>query len=39
MKKTNRERLEEFGEVCSYEKSCKECDMRDKCTQDIDENY
>lgn len=37
--KTNREILEEFGEGCSYEKTCEECDMKYKCTQDIVENY
>jgi hypothetical protein len=37
--KTNREKLKEFGEACSYAKPCEECDMRSKCSQDITKNY
>ena len=34
---TNRERLEALGEGCSYEKPCDECEVKDKCTQEIEE--
>lgn len=35
--KTNREKLEELGEVCSYEKTCDQCEVKEKCTKDIEE--
>ena len=37
--KSNREILEQMGEGCSYNKTCEECEVKEKCKKDIDENY
>lgn len=34
---TNREKLETLGEGCSYEKNCDECEVKEKCAQEIEE--
>lgn len=34
---TNRERLENIGEGCSYEKHCDQCEVKEQCSQEIEE--
>lgn len=37
-KKTNRQKLEAMGEGCSYEKPCEQCEVKEECSKEIEEN-
>lgn len=36
-KMRNKKRLEELGEICTYDKFCDECEVKSACSQDIKE--
>ena len=34
---TNKEMLKQIGQTCSYEKSCEDCEVKEICTKDLEE--